>query len=136
MGAWSHEPFGNDTACDWSYALNEKQDFSLVARTIQKVLDAGAGYLDADVASEAIAAAEVLAKSLGRGTQTDSYTEEVDAWEGSVAVKPSAELLSKAHAALTRILGADSELRQLWEDSDDFASWKACVEALQSAMSA
>lgn len=88
MGAWSHEPFGNDTACDWAYGLEGQADFSLVATAIQNVLDNGNEYLDSDVACEAIAAAEVLAKALGRGIQSDAYTEAVDAWLNSLAVQP------------------------------------------------
>lgn len=63
MGAWSHEPFGNDTACDWAYGLDEQRDFSLADKAIQAVLDNGNDYLDSDLASEAIAAAEVLARA-------------------------------------------------------------------------
>lgn len=136
MGTWSHEPFGNDSANDWAYELESQKDFSLVARAIQTVLDAGADYLDSDAAVEAVAATEVLAKALGRGTQTDAYTEKVDAWLKSLAVKPTADLLSKAQAALTRIMGPDSELRELWEESDDFESWESSIKALQSAVGA
>lgn len=136
MGTWSHEPFGNDTASDWAYDLEEQKDFSLVAQAIQGVLDNGEDYLDADLAVEAIAAAEVLAKALGRGTQTDAYTEKVDVWLASIKAKPSADLLSDAHAALARIMGSDSELKELWEESDDFEDWMSSVKALQSAVSA
>jgi hypothetical protein len=136
VGTWSHEPFGNDTASDWAYDLEEQKNFSLVAQAIQGVLDNGADYLDADLAVEAIAAAEVLAKALGRGTQTDAYTEKVDAWLASIKAKPSADLLSGAQAALARIMGPDSELRELWEESDDFEDWVSSVKALQSAVGA
>ena len=136
MGAWSHEPFGNDTACDWAYGLEEQRDFSLIAQSIQSVLDNGTDYLDSDLASEAIAAVEVLAKALGRGTQTDAYTDGVDAWLKSISAKPSSDLLSKAKTALTRILGPDSELRELWAESDDFESWESSIKALQSAVGA
>jgi len=134
MGAWSHEPFGNDTASDWAYGLVEQKDLSLVAQAIQNILDNGDEYLDSDLAVEAVAAAEVLAKALGRGTQTDAYTEEVDAWLKSVAPKPSSDLLSKARDALTRIVAPDSELKELWEESDDFELWESSVKALQSAL--
>ena len=136
MGAWSHEPFGNDTACDWAYGLAETRDFSLVAQTIQNVLDNGADYLDSDLASEAIAASEVLAKALGRGTQADAYTEELDAWLTSIPIQPSLDLRSNAHTALARILAQDSELKELWEESDDFGSWESSVKALQLAVGA
>ncbi|HEX7802342.1 MAG TPA: DUF4259 domain-containing protein [Pseudoxanthomonas sp.] len=136
MGTWSHEPFGNDTAADWAYGLVEQKDFSLVAQALQEVLDNGSDYLDSDLAVEAVAAVEVLAKALGRGTQTDAYTEEVDAWLKSVAAKPSPELLSKARDTLDRIMAPDSELRELWEESDDFESWKSSIKSLRSAVDA
>lgn len=136
MGTWSHEPFGNDSANDWAYELEGQRDFSLVARALQTVLDNGSEYLDADLAVEAIAAAEVLAKALGRGTQADAYTKKVDAWLATMRATPSPELLSKARAALARILGADSELRELWEDSEEFEAWQASVRSLQSAVGA
>jgi hypothetical protein len=136
MGTWSHEPFGNDTANDWAYDLENHKDFSLVEETLQRVLDNGDEYLDADLAVEAVAAAEVLAKAVGRGTQSDAYTEKVDAWLKSVSAKPTQALLSKAQAALARILRDNSELSELWQDSDEFESWKSSINALQSAVSA
>jgi hypothetical protein len=136
VGTWSHEPFGNDSANDWAYGLEDQTDFSLVAQAIQNVLDNGNDYLDSDVAVEAVAAAEVLAKALGRGTQADAYTEKVDTWLRSLGVNPSPDLLSKAQAALTRIVGPDSELRELWEESDDFETWQSSIRALQSAVGA
>ncbi len=136
MGTWSHEPFGNDSAADWAWELEGQTDFSLVAQAIQSVLDTGADYLDADVAVEAVAAAEVLAKALGRGTQADAYTEEVDAWLKTVTVKPSPELLAQAQAALARVIAPDSELRELWEESEDFPNWETSIRALQAAMAA
>ncbi len=136
MGTWSHEPFGNDSANDWAYGLEKQTDFSLVEKTIQNVLDNGADYLDVDLAVDAVAAAEVIAKALGRGTQSDAYTENVDAWLRSISARPSANLLSKAQEALTRILGPDSELKELWEESDDFEEWELSIKALQSAIGA
>lgn len=134
MGTWSHEPFGNDTANDWAYDLENKSDFSFVAQTIQKVLDVGADYLDSDIAVEAVGASEVIAKALGRGTQSDAYTDKVDAWLKSVSEAPSSDLLSKTQQALARILGPDSELRELWEESDDFEIWHSSIRALQTAI--
>ena len=135
MGAWSHEPFGNDTACDWAYGLEQQREFALVTQTIQAVLDNGSDYLESDLACEAIAAVEALAKALGRGTQTDSYTEEVDAWAKSVG-NPPQDLLAKANEALTRIMAPDSELRELWEESDDYDSWSSSLKALHAAVGA
>ena len=32
MGTWSHEPFGNDDACDWSYELLDSNDLSYLRK--------------------------------------------------------------------------------------------------------
>ena len=134
MGTWSHEPFGNDTAIDWAYELQDTHDFLLVEQAIQRVLDCGPEYLDADLAVEAVAAAEVIAKALRRGTQSDAYTEEVDAWLKSISAVPTLALRSKAHQALSRVLGPDSELKELWEESGELESWESSVQLLQSAI--
>ncbi|MET0038454.1 MAG: DUF4259 domain-containing protein [Candidatus Thiodiazotropha lotti] len=76
MGAWSHEPFGNDDANDWAYGLEGFVDLSLIEKTLDRALEAEK-YLEAPKALEAVAAVEVLAKLLGKGTQTDTYTEKV-----------------------------------------------------------
>uniref|UniRef100_UPI003F4DB3B7 DUF4259 domain-containing protein n=1 Tax=Lysobacter firmicutimachus TaxID=1792846 RepID=UPI003F4DB3B7 len=125
MGTWSHEPFGNDTANDWAYGLEENQDFSLVDEALQRVIDTGDEYLDADVAAEAVAAAEVIAKALGRGTQSDVYTEKVDSWLASSAPELEPGLATKAQSALLRVLGQDSELRELWEEGGSSFSGNA-----------
>lgn len=135
MGTWSHEPFGNDAANDWAYDLEASKDFSLVAAALKRAADRE-DCLDADEAAEAVAAAEVLAKALGRGTQSDAYTEKVDAWLASIPGKPSPELSVLAQRALAKVLGPDSELRELWEESDEFDLWEASVVALQSATAA
>jgi len=134
MGAWSHEPFGNDDANDWAYGLDDTKDLSLIEAALDRVLQTG-GYLEAPEASEAVAAVEVLAKLLGKGTQSDSYTEKVDEWVKSVSQRPSQSLLSKAQQTLSRILGEDSELCELWSEGDN-AEWVASIKALQSAVGA
>lgn len=135
MGTWPHEPFGNDSANDWAYDLEECTDFSLVISALKRAADSE-GYLDADAAVDAVAAAEVLAKALGRGTQSDVYTEKLDAWLASISATPSPELSVLAQRALARVLAPESELRELWEDSDDFAQWESSVVALQTATAA
>ena len=133
MGAWSHEPFGNDTANDWAYELEETTDCSLLESAFDAVLEED-DYIDSDVASEAIAAAEVVAKVLGRGTQNDAYTEKVDAWLSANRVDINADLRKKAKLALNRILGENSELCELWEESEEGALWKVSVQKLISAV--
>lgn len=134
MGAWSHEPFGNDDATDWAYDLEEVNDLSLVEQALNQALEAE-DYLEAPEGSNAVAAVEVLAKMLGKGTQSDAYTEKIDEWIKSVSVKPTPQLLDKAKQALIRVAGDNSELKELWEESGS-NEWSASIKALQAAIGA
>jgi hypothetical protein len=133
MGAWSHEPFGNDEANDWAYELEEMSDLSHVEAALDAVLE-NDGYLEAQEASCAVAAVEVIAKLLGKGTQSDAYTEKVDEWVKKVGAKPPRLLLEKAQNVLQRILGVDSELKELWRE-DDASEWEASIKSLHAAIS-
>ncbi len=134
MGTWSHEPFGNDTANDWAYDLQGSKGLSYVEATLDNVLDRGSGYLAAPEAEKAVAAVEVLAKLMGKGTEFDAYTEEVDVWVASVRQKPTAGLLGKAQRALDRIMSKDSELLELWGESEDGEAWRTSIATLKNAV--
>ncbi len=136
MGTWSHEPFGNDTANNWAYKLENCSDFSVVEQAIRAVLDNEESYLDVALAVKAVAAAEVLAKTRGRGTQSDAYTQKVDAWLASIDAKPSDAIFADAQQALVLVLGGDSELKQLWEGSADGAEWLSAMQDLRMALAA
>ena len=133
MGAWSHEPFGNDDANDWAYDLEGKTDLSLISEALDRVLEAD--YVEAPEGSEGVAAVEVLAKLLGKGTQIDSYTEEIDEWVGTISIVPDATVLEKARGALAKILSEDSELRELWEESGS-EEWVESIRKLQGIVDA
>jgi hypothetical protein len=136
MGAWGHLPFDNDTANDWAYGLEEVDDLSLVEAAFDELEAVGSDYLDQDIACSALGACEVLARLLGRPGYTNAYTEKVDQWVADHKFKPPPALLKRASAALDRILGADSELRELWEESDDAADWRAAIEDLRARVRA
>ncbi|NOT86896.1 MAG: DUF4259 domain-containing protein [Lysobacter sp.] len=131
MGAWGTGVFDNDTACDWAYGLEEQGDLALIERTLDTVLAAGGEYLDASDAEEALAAIETIARLQGHWGVRNSYTANVDAWVEKVKLQPSATLALKAHAAIDRILGADSEILELWDDSERLDDWKRDVDDLR-----
>ena len=79
MGAWDADPFGNDTACDWVYKLENVDDLSLISDTIRKIHDIGSEYLEVPEAEEALAAADVITRLKGKFYVKNSYTESVDA---------------------------------------------------------
>lgn len=136
MGAWSKESFGNDTACDWAYGLAEASDLGYVRETIQKVVDAGEEYLEADAASEVIAAVEVIARLRGNFGLRDSYSESTDTWVAAHPQQPPPDLVAVAIQALDRVLVQPSELLELWEESDEFEAWKSSVLDLKHRASA
>jgi len=134
MGAWSHEAFGNDDAGDWIAQLEERKDLGLVESTLDAVLAIGDDYLEAPEASEAIAAAEVVARLRGRPGSADAAAEAVDAWVERVKLQVPPALTAKARRALDRILTEPSELMELWDESEDAAAWRASVEDLKARL--
>lgn len=133
MGAWGPGIFDNDTACDWAYELEGRHDLGVIERALDAVLD-GDDAPDADIGEEALAAAEALARLQGHWGVRNSYTERMDAWVEAAALAPPTALVRRAHAAIDRILAADSELAELWAESDEFEAWKAAVAELRQRL--
>jgi hypothetical protein len=127
MGAWSHEPFGNDDAGDWVWELEKTNDFSLLETALSTVTDAAADYLEAPECCEALAAAEVVAALLDKPCA--SLPDDVAAWVKGKP-RPGPALTGKARAAVAAILGS-SELQELWEESDDYLQWQAITKDLE-----
>jgi hypothetical protein len=130
MGAWGSNAFDNDTACDWSYGLEEVSDLSLVRETLASVIEVGDDYLDADNACEGLAACEVIARLLGNQGVCNSYTETVDKWVKNHLSKPSADLIEMSLAVIDRVLITPSELLELWEEGN-VDEWRNAVENLR-----
>jgi hypothetical protein len=133
MGAFGTDTFENDTAVDWTYEL-EARGWSHVEDTLARALSVGAEHLDADLACEALAAADTVARALGRRGQVDAYTETVDAWVGAQRSRPNASLVARARAAVERVLGPNSELADLWAESDEAADWREHVGELRARL--
>ena len=129
MGAWGILAFDNDDANDWAYDLEEVDDLSLIESTFDAVEEAD-GYLESPEACNALAACEVLARLNGNAGYKNSYTEKVDNWVAAHPIRPPAAIIARANAAIDRILGDNSELRELWNDSDHNAEWLASVAEL------
>jgi hypothetical protein len=94
----------------------------------------GEDYLDSDEAQEALAAAEALTFLLGKPARQNAYTESVEKWAARIKLLPPAELIAKAQAAVTRILGNDSELRELWDEAESGDAWRAEIASLQQRL--
>ena len=134
MGAWGHLAFDNDTAGDWADGLEDVDDLSLVESALEELEVVEDQYLDQDVACNALAACEVIARLHGHPGYTNPYTEKVDQWVSEHKLKPSLALLKRATNAIDRILGGESELRKLWEEGDEADVWQESVKDLQRRM--
>jgi hypothetical protein len=135
VGAWGELAFDNDTANDWAYGLEEVDDLSLVESTFAELEAVGLRYLDGDSACNALAACEVLARLRGQPGYTNAYTEKVDKWVASHHLEPPAPLINRSVAAIDRILGENSELRELWEEGDP-GPWRTAVADLHGRLTA
>ena len=134
MGAWGVLAFDNDDANDWAYGLDGTSDLSLVESALEELEAARAGYVEQGPACNALAACEVIARLRGRSGYTNAYTEKVDKWVRDHPISPSPTLVARAEDAIGRVLGPNSELRELWEEAGD-AEWRAAVEDLRVRMS-
>lgn len=126
MGAWGLGSFDNDDAADFLADVTESGDLSLVREVLDNVLTS-TEYVEAPDASQAIAAAEILAFALGRPTLAAQREETLALWISRLRPVVEPELAAQARDALTRILAPNSELRELWEESDEFLDWRAAV---------
>ena len=119
MGAWDIGSFDNDAALDWVYELEKATDFSILADAFETVIDQKGSSPDAADCSIALCAAEVVAGLLD--TPASDLPDEVLEWVEDKP-EPSATLIKIALKALNVIL-EDSELKELWLETDEYQDW-------------
>ncbi|MFQ3610756.1 MAG: DUF4259 domain-containing protein [Fimbriimonadales bacterium] len=132
MGAWDVGAFDNDEAIDWVSDLIEQDDPALITGVIQSIVRLGESeeYLEADLCNEAIAAMEVLAAL--KGSSAPDFPEEVQEWVSRHS-PPSPDLVKLALQAL-HFIRTDSELKELWQETDYFADWNAFLDELENRL--
>ena len=114
MGTWGPHSFDNDVAADW-LGQPGSTDAASVEMALDALLDADDDApFDADDASRAIAAAQIVADRADMGT-----------------------LCSKAQMAVMAAAGANSELSSLWREAGvaPHAEWIAALQVLQAQLS-
>ncbi|HRQ41760.1 MAG TPA: DUF4259 domain-containing protein [Chloroflexota bacterium] len=132
MGVWGIGSFENDAALDWLYDF-AANDFRLIDRTLAGVAAMqDVDFLDADEACEVLAAAECVAAA--SGFPAAHLPAEVSDWVSAnqpIQVKP--EYVRMALTAVTRVR-SQSELKELWAESDEFEVWDTAVADLQTRL--
>jgi uncharacterized protein DUF4259 len=135
MGAWGHLNFENDTALDLVYEIEEKG-----ADRIKNAIEAinsreEDSFLDSDLCSEALAAIEYIAAVKDKASE--DFPEDAEEWltpankENLLAIR---NLIPKSKQAIDRIQN-NSELKDLWEETEDFNEWTKVLEDLATRIS-
>lgn len=134
MGTWATDAFGNDYAQDWAQDLQETSNLDAIEETLDTALENDGGELEAPFAAEALVAIEVVARLQGKGGPHNHDSAAVDGWvaERKPKARLRADLAAKAMQAIDRILSEQSELRQLWEESEHYEEWRASVDDLRA----
>lgn len=126
MGAWNTEHFDNDAAMDWIYDFSLQPDMATLRQCFKQALTAN--YIDADEGAAVLAAAEVVAAA--KGKVGPSWPEDIPIFELPI----TDELVTTALQAIDKVCGDTSELKELWQESDELEVWLAAVENLKSRL--
>ena len=133
MGAWDTTAFANDSASDWLSELVEGGAIDMVDEAIDAVLR-GDDDLEASVAEEGIAAAEVTAWLYGRPGKTTEDTEALETWIDEQELDEDGGRLRRARKLVDRVFNEPSELRDNWEESGEFEDWRKSLTELKARL--
>ena len=129
MSAWSSGPFDNDDAVDLMIELEEAPSWDTVREAFADVL-VNPDYVELPDGARAYAAAALLTVAIGKSdVSAQDYHMTLDAMG-----PPPEDLGDLAKAALKRISTGDSEIRELYLDSGNYALWTQTVAAIESAL--
>ena len=129
MAAWGTKTFEEDTANDWIQELIDSED---AREFLSESLSIDPGYIEADQAAIVLAASETLIALLDEprigvpGALVD--------WVGDNECDDVSDLPEVALPALAKVLGKESELREIWSDSEDFDGWLENIESMREVI--
>jgi len=126
MGANGAKNFENDDASDWVYDLTESDGPGLLTEafaTVEKL-----DFADAPDCCIALAAAEVVAAA--KGKPSSDLPDEIRTWLENQDHLDKFKKLDKRAAKVAKKVQAKSELRDQWEESDNWHNWQMAVEGL------
>ncbi len=133
MGAWDIGPFDNDDAADWLYALEASSDISTIAAALGVITDIGDEYLEAPDCWNALAAVEIIAAL--RGHPIATLPDNAKAWVEAHREFDVSSLVPTAQAVIQRIR-SNSELNELWDESEEAAKWHATLDDVCARLNA
>lgn len=136
MGTWDVGPFNNDTAADWCGDLHDAagdQRLPLLRATLSVIVDNTDKRLSNRLADRAIAAVAVVASQLPGGEPLVTPYAPDFLLEGGTLDIPG-DIPPLALLALDRIVGDDSEWRDLWEDAGSYADAVGALRTIRATL--
>ena len=130
MGAWGHHFDENDGAADWLAEFEDEPNWDIVGAAFRNVTSDPKAYVEVDEGSAALAAAEIVAASRGRGSQR--LPEVLSQWATANA-GGGAALIEPARSAIAAVRDG-GELRELWDESEEASDWLSTVDDLISRL--
>lgn len=108
-------------------AIGDLKSADDLRHTLTSVADAE-DYIEVDDGSAAIAAAELVAAA--RDGKIDCLSDDARTWLGHQAERLTESDRDLAARAVHRVLGADSELAELWDEGGHDSEWRRDVNGL------
>lgn len=144
MGAWGIGVFENDSALDWVGELISSNGCSLLFSTLNKMKQAAKFsvlsrlfkryneiYVVEPDGSEILAAAEVVTCLKGRFN--NDLPEELATWIENNKSDEIFKLVDLARSAVKKVK-EKSEIKELWQESDEFDEWLTVVQGLEDRL--
>ena len=132
MGAWGSDSFENDDAADWVADFCEAPDQELISNTLSAVVDKDPSeYLEAPDCSVGIAAAEVVAAL--KKAPNPNLPDDTKSCLSNLNIKADPSLVALALKAIERIK-TNSELKELWDESETPDEWYQAVNSLENRL--
>lgn len=137
MGAWGTGPFQDDVALDWLDEPFMADGADAVKAAVSDVLGVGADdYLEYEAGVAGRAACEVVAASFGKPDPSNGEEEVSKIAQFADEVRSVPEIRLHAMNALARLTGENSEIAELWLESDSKDEWLASVASLSDRLKA
>ncbi|TGE18040.1 DUF4259 domain-containing protein [Hymenobacter elongatus] len=120
MGTWGYYNFDNDAAADFAGDFRDDHSEAMLYEALATAAEEE-GALEAAEASEALAAAEIVAAILGKPAK--DFPADLIPVIVKLDAAESEDLRELATAAVEAVV-RKSELQELWAGKDDYANWQ------------
>lgn len=135
MGAWDTGVFDNDSALDWLDDIITSGSLDTILIPLKQVVNREkkilSKYVEEPLGSECLAAAEIIATSIGK--PGPNIPLELCQWVEAESPQIDSRIVQLAATAVRMILTA-SELRELWEESEEYSEWLITVNDLEKRL--